>query len=177
MGWCRVGEFKCDRSSLFAVEPLNNDNNNSYAIIIVLPYPPARELVSPTFSFPSIYFLSLPRRLSPRLPPSQTQTKMPWLAGYGKLDDEENDNLGVDWVLQYEFGDIGKRLHLTSWVAGIDDRQIKLSPSRSSARSFTIYTRLVFGCRCATDMVRHYWCVFGFRGIILVRWCTSPGEI
>lgn len=32
---------------------------------------------------------------------------MSWLAGYGKLDDGENDNLGVDWVLQYEFDDIG----------------------------------------------------------------------
>lgn len=32
---------------------------------------------------------------------------MSWLAGYGKLNDEENDNLGVDWVLQYEFSDIG----------------------------------------------------------------------
>ncbi|KAJ5691884.1 hypothetical protein N7462_001307 [Penicillium macrosclerotiorum] len=32
---------------------------------------------------------------------------MSWLAGSGKLSDEENDNLGVDWVLQYEFGDLG----------------------------------------------------------------------
>ena len=32
---------------------------------------------------------------------------MSWLAGHGKLDAEVNDNLGVDWVLQYEFGDIG----------------------------------------------------------------------
>lgn len=60
---------------------------------------------------------------------------MSWLAGHGKLNDEENDNLGVDWVLQYEFGDIGKNLRLTSWVAGINDRQINPRPSRSSARS------------------------------------------
>lgn len=33
---------------------------------------------------------------------------MSWLAGHGKLDDEEYDNLGVDWVLQYEFGDVGE---------------------------------------------------------------------
>ena len=32
---------------------------------------------------------------------------MSWLAGYGK-ESTENDNLGVDWVLQYEFGDIGR---------------------------------------------------------------------
>jgi hypothetical protein len=30
---------------------------------------------------------------------------MSWLAGQDR--DEENDNLGVDWVLQYEFGDLG----------------------------------------------------------------------
>ncbi|KAJ5701141.1 hypothetical protein N7488_008689 [Penicillium malachiteum] len=30
---------------------------------------------------------------------------MSWLAGYGKAQDEENDNLGVDWVLQYDFSD------------------------------------------------------------------------
>lgn len=30
---------------------------------------------------------------------------MPWLAGQGP--DEESDNLGVDWVLQYEFGELG----------------------------------------------------------------------
>jgi hypothetical protein len=33
---------------------------------------------------------------------------MSWLAGYGTSDEDDNDNLGVDWVLQYEFGDIGK---------------------------------------------------------------------
>lgn len=32
---------------------------------------------------------------------------MSWLAGRDTLDDEESDNLGVDWVLQYEFGDVG----------------------------------------------------------------------
>lgn len=32
---------------------------------------------------------------------------MSWLAGRDILDDEESDNLGVDWVLQYEFGDVG----------------------------------------------------------------------
>jgi hypothetical protein len=31
---------------------------------------------------------------------------MSWLAG--QKDEDEYDNLGVDWVLQYEFGEIGK---------------------------------------------------------------------
>jgi hypothetical protein len=31
---------------------------------------------------------------------------MSWLAGIS-LESAENDNLGVDWVLQYEFGDLG----------------------------------------------------------------------
>ncbi|KAJ5101337.1 hypothetical protein NUU61_003559 [Penicillium alfredii] len=31
---------------------------------------------------------------------------MSWLAGYGPEDEEENDNLGVDWVLKYEFDDL-----------------------------------------------------------------------
>jgi hypothetical protein len=35
-------------------------------------------------------------------------TKMSWLAGQEKQGHEASDNLGVDWVLQYEFGDIGK---------------------------------------------------------------------
>lgn len=33
---------------------------------------------------------------------------MSWLAGQDKHGHEESDNLGVDWVLQYEFEDIGK---------------------------------------------------------------------
>lgn len=33
---------------------------------------------------------------------------MSWLAGYGNSEEDDKDNLGVDWVLQYEFGDIGK---------------------------------------------------------------------
>lgn len=32
---------------------------------------------------------------------------MSWLAAYSN-DEDDNDNLGVDWVLQYEFGDVGK---------------------------------------------------------------------
>ena len=31
---------------------------------------------------------------------------MSWLAGI-TIDQTDNDNLGVDWVLQYEFGDLG----------------------------------------------------------------------
>jgi hypothetical protein len=41
---------------------------------------------------------------------------MSWLAGYGKDADEENDNLGVDWVLQYEFGEIGTSFFTTTGV-------------------------------------------------------------
>lgn len=33
---------------------------------------------------------------------------MSWLAGQEKHGHDESDNLGVDWVLQYEFEDIGK---------------------------------------------------------------------
>jgi hypothetical protein len=32
---------------------------------------------------------------------------MSWLAGHDKHGLEESDNLGVDWVLRYEFEDIG----------------------------------------------------------------------
>lgn len=39
--------------------------------------------------------------------PNSGRSRMPWLAGHGRLDDQANDNLGVDWVLQYEFGEIG----------------------------------------------------------------------
>lgn len=35
---------------------------------------------------------------------------MSWLAGDRRPVGDENDNLGVDWVLQYEFGDIGRDL-------------------------------------------------------------------
>lgn len=31
---------------------------------------------------------------------------MSWLAGISN-ENADNDNLGVDWVLQYEFGDLG----------------------------------------------------------------------
>ncbi|KAJ5583216.1 hypothetical protein N7535_001836 [Penicillium sp. DV-2018c] len=34
---------------------------------------------------------------------------MSWLAGYGKSVHDDYDNLGVDWVLQYEFGDIDQQ--------------------------------------------------------------------
>lgn len=57
---------------------------------------------------------------------------MSWLAGHGNLD-EENDNLGIDWVLQYEFGDIGTPAshpghtgHTTHTHA--DDRQTRRRP-------------------------------------------------
>jgi hypothetical protein len=39
---------------------------------------------------------------------AHSPTKMSWLAGHEKHGHDESDNLGVDWVLQYEFGDIGK---------------------------------------------------------------------
>lgn len=38
---------------------------------------------------------------------------MSWLARRMTMTDEEYDNLGVDWVLQYEFSDIGNALHET----------------------------------------------------------------
>lgn len=37
---------------------------------------------------------------------------MSWLAGI-TIDHTDNDNLGVDWVLQYEFGDLGMLSALT----------------------------------------------------------------
>jgi len=37
---------------------------------------------------------------------------MSWLAGV-TIDHTDNDNLGVDWVLQYEFGDLGMLSALT----------------------------------------------------------------
>ncbi|KAJ5771704.1 hypothetical protein N7520_002233 [Penicillium odoratum] len=46
---------------------------------------------------------------------------MSWLAGYGKLDDEENDNLGVDWVLQYEFGSIDQAQAITEFRTLVSD--------------------------------------------------------
>jgi hypothetical protein len=33
---------------------------------------------------------------------------MSWLAGQKDGEGDEHDNLGVDWVLQYDFGEIGK---------------------------------------------------------------------
>jgi hypothetical protein len=39
---------------------------------------------------------------------------MSWLAGQ-KDEEDEHDNLGVDWVLQYEFGEIGKESLHISW--------------------------------------------------------------
>lgn len=56
---------------------------------------------------------------------------MSWLAGYGKDSEGETDNLGVDWVLQYEFADIGRYAY--TWpAAATDDRQIKQQLSGSS---------------------------------------------
>lgn len=48
---------------------------------------------------------------------------MSWLAGYGKPDNDQNDNLGIDWVLQYDFSDIGRHTPNMVWVgsAHIDD--------------------------------------------------------
>ncbi|CAI7617512.1 unnamed protein product [Penicillium glandicola] len=45
---------------------------------------------------------------------------MSWLAGYGNTDDD-NDNLGVDWVLQYEFGDIDQDQAITEFRTLIHD--------------------------------------------------------
>lgn len=53
---------------------------------------------------------------------------MSWLAGHSL--DEESDNLGVDWVLQYEFGEIGKWLHEDTSRPKTDDRR----PSNSDYR-------------------------------------------
>jgi hypothetical protein len=39
---------------------------------------------------------------------------MSWLAGQ-KDEEDEHDNLGVDWVLQYEFGEIGKENSHIRW--------------------------------------------------------------
>ena len=52
--------------------------------------------------FPSPHFFLLqPSHTSP------PTLNMSWLAGQ-KDEEDEYDNLGVDWVLQYEFGEIGK---------------------------------------------------------------------
>ena len=32
---------------------------------------------------------------------------MSFIPGYGKLDDDESDNFGVDWVIHYEFKNVG----------------------------------------------------------------------
>lgn len=60
---------------------------------------------------------------------------MAWLAGYGKDRNEENDNLGVDWVLKYEFGDIGNS-RLTLLASAEDTNfqfQTKQKPSQHIA--------------------------------------------
>ncbi|KAJ5943826.1 hypothetical protein N7516_003994 [Penicillium verrucosum] len=46
---------------------------------------------------------------------------MSWLAGYGNSDEDDNDNLGVDWVLQYEFGDIDQAQAITEFRTLIHD--------------------------------------------------------
>ncbi|KAJ5594668.1 uncharacterized protein N7459_000876 [Penicillium hispanicum] len=46
---------------------------------------------------------------------------MSWLAGYGTSDDDEYDNLGVDWVLQYEFDDIAQAQAIAEFRALVDD--------------------------------------------------------
>ncbi|KAJ5261151.1 hypothetical protein N7478_011746 [Penicillium angulare] len=46
---------------------------------------------------------------------------MSWLAGYGNLDDQENDNLGIDWVLQYEFSDIDQAQAVSEFRALVND--------------------------------------------------------
>lgn len=63
-----------------------------------------------------ILILALSHQLPPHFPPvshipsfpRSSPSTMSWLAGHGLLDHEEYDNLGVDWVLQYEFGDVGE---------------------------------------------------------------------
>ncbi|KAJ5773635.1 hypothetical protein N7457_008531 [Penicillium paradoxum] len=44
-----------------------------------------------------------------------------WLAGYGNSEEEDNDNLGVDWVLQYEFGEIDQAQAITEFRSLIED--------------------------------------------------------
>ncbi|KAJ9489069.1 hypothetical protein VN97_g4214 [Penicillium thymicola] len=46
---------------------------------------------------------------------------MSWLAGYGNSDEDDNDNLGVDWVLQYDFGDIDQAQAITEFRTLIHD--------------------------------------------------------
>ncbi|KAJ5513854.1 hypothetical protein N7463_003406 [Penicillium fimorum] len=46
---------------------------------------------------------------------------MSWLAGYGNSAEDDNDNLGVDWVLQYEFGDIDQAQAITEFRTLIND--------------------------------------------------------
>ncbi|KAJ5835276.1 hypothetical protein N7447_001302 [Penicillium robsamsonii] len=46
---------------------------------------------------------------------------MSWLAGYGNSDEDDNDNLGVDWVLQYEFGDIDQAQAIIEFRTLIND--------------------------------------------------------
>ncbi|KAI2702004.1 hypothetical protein CBS147332_7780 [Penicillium roqueforti] len=45
---------------------------------------------------------------------------MSWLAAYSN-DEDDNDNLGVDWVLQYEFGDIDQAQAITEFRTLIHD--------------------------------------------------------
>ncbi|KAJ5452486.1 Anoctamin/TMEM 16 [Penicillium cf. griseofulvum] len=46
---------------------------------------------------------------------------MSCLAGYGDTDEDDNDNLGVDWVLQYDFGNIDQAQAITEFRTLIDD--------------------------------------------------------
>ncbi|KZN91588.1 Uncharacterized protein EN45_017280 [Penicillium chrysogenum] len=46
---------------------------------------------------------------------------MSWLAKYANTDEDDNDNLGVDWVLQYEFGDIDPAQAITEFRTLIHD--------------------------------------------------------
>lgn len=76
----------------------------------------AFQLLRLAFAFVRLFFPS--HLLTPCLRPfvccarqrasARPVTSMAWLTGYGKHGSDENDNLGVDWVLQYEFGDIGR---------------------------------------------------------------------
>ncbi|KAJ5537639.1 hypothetical protein N7494_007118 [Penicillium frequentans] len=70
---------------------------------------------------------------------------MSWLAGYGKLDDEENDNLGVDWVLQYEFGDIDQAQAITEFrtlVRDLTEAGLRVQVRHGHGSSLLVFLRV-----------------------------------
>ncbi|KAJ5152676.1 uncharacterized protein N7482_009154 [Penicillium canariense] len=63
---------------------------------------------------------------------------MSWLARQETHDYEENDNLGVDWVLQYEFGDLDQATAISEFRALIHDLteaglRVQVRPGHGSA--------------------------------------------